>query len=63
VCLCGVRLASTKKATVCIISAGAERKRKKNGQESGIVVRGGRVTLWWIVEALIAKSLFELVEW
>jgi hypothetical protein len=64
VCVCGVRLTSTKKATVCIISAGAEKKeRKKNGQESGIVVRGGRVTLWWVVEALIAKSVFELVEW
>jgi hypothetical protein len=66
VCLCGIRLASMKKATVCvlIISMGAdERKKRRNGQESGIVVRGGRVTLWRTVEALIGERAFELVEW
>jgi hypothetical protein len=47
------------------MSAGAERKKRgRNGQESGIVVRGGRVTLCWrAVEALISESTFELVEW
>jgi hypothetical protein len=58
----GVRLASTKKVTVCIISTGAERKGERNGQESGVVVRGGSHPLV-VVEALIAESAFELVKW
>ena len=63
-CLCGVRFASTKKATVCIVfSEYRKKKGRRDGQESGIVVRGGRVTLWWAVEALIAESVFELLEW
>lgn len=39
------------------------KERKRNGQESGIVVRGGRVTLWRAVEALICESALELVKW
>jgi hypothetical protein len=38
-------------------------KGRRNGQESGIVVRGGRVALWWGVEALIGESASELIEW
>jgi hypothetical protein len=34
----------------------------RNGQESGIVVRGGRVTLWRTVKAFVGECLFELIE-
>jgi hypothetical protein len=43
--------------------SGCRKKRGNKGQESGIVVRGWSVTLWWFVEALIGESVFEVVEW
>jgi hypothetical protein len=63
VCLCGVGLASAKKATGCINFSGCGRNRERNGQESGIVVRGGRESVWRGVEALLGESTLELVEW
>lgn len=66
-CLCAFAgsdlRALRKRLRVLIISAGAERKRGRDGQESCIVVRGGKVALWGLVEALFAESVFELVEW
>jgi hypothetical protein len=41
----------------------AKRKRERNGQESGIVVRGRRATVWWGIKTLIGEGVFELVEW
>jgi hypothetical protein len=43
--------------------SGCGRNRERNGQESGIVVRGGRESVWRAVEALLGESTLELVEW
>ena len=59
-CLCGVEVASTKKATVTCLADKKERER--DGQESSVVVRGEGVSLGRGVETLIAESAFELVE-
>ena len=59
-CLCGVKVASTKKATVTDLAEKEERERDK--QESGIVVRCGRVSLGRGVETLVSESAFEHFE-
>ncbi len=47
---------------VLIALAVAQKKRGRNGQESRVVVRGGRDTRCRAVEALIEQRPFEMVE-
>ena len=59
-CLCGVKVASAKKATVTGLAEKEDRER--DGQESGVVVRCGSVSVWRGVKMVISESAFELVE-